>query len=229
MFRHIVLAVRRRVRPRPLTRAPRPFVPAPCPHPWARGHHSRAPEPAILPAALQGTWGALGLSRKSCLMYKDLRFASLPELVKEFADSYGRCGHQLVKVYVGLPLPQAAAHSSAPIQWRVCKVRVDSFPWEEASAVLQRWSRAAMGCLEAYQRTGAAARPRPRPAPRSPPAVAPPRARAAGALPRGEFTLSRRRGLADGERPGSRPAPPRRRVASRASPIRQRAAVRNGE
>ncbi len=45
-----------------------------------------------------GRYGALGLSRRSELMYKPLRFSSLAELVGDFRAGYEHWWHQLLKV-----------------------------------------------------------------------------------------------------------------------------------
>lgn len=49
-----------------------------------------------------GRYGALGLSRRSELMYKPLRFSSLAELVGDFKAGYERWWHQLLKVSSGV-------------------------------------------------------------------------------------------------------------------------------
>jgi hypothetical protein len=63
-------------------------------------------------------WGAIGISRRSQLMWKELRYNSLSELVQEFSRSYSDCWHELLSVRIGFPFPHSAA-SSAPIKWSV--------------------------------------------------------------------------------------------------------------
>ena len=46
----------------------------------------------------QGKFGALGLSRRSSLMYKSLEFSSLHSLVEDYKQAYSNCGHTLLKV-----------------------------------------------------------------------------------------------------------------------------------
>jgi len=72
-------------------------------------------------------WGSLGISRRKALATKDCDFASLSTLVLDFQLSYKACGHELVKLYVGLPFPPGL-HSVDPIKWRVLKqvLNVDS-------------------------------------------------------------------------------------------------------
>lgn len=66
----------------------------------------------------QNKWGALGLSRSDKLMYKDLKFHSLSELVQDFCREFENLCHSVVKVYVGFPFSHDI-HSSEKVEWRV--------------------------------------------------------------------------------------------------------------
>ncbi len=46
-------------------------------------------------------WGALGISRRQELMYKDLVFDSLSDLVLDFKLSYEKWWHKLKKARIG--------------------------------------------------------------------------------------------------------------------------------
>ena len=46
----------------------------------------------------KGKFGALGLSRRSSLMFKRLEYSSLHSLVEEYKRAYLNCGHTLLKV-----------------------------------------------------------------------------------------------------------------------------------
>ena len=85
-------------------------------------------------------WGALGISRRTCLQNKELRFASLSALVEDYSKAYAKCGHALVRVYAGLPLAHDV-HSAAAIRWRVFRVSLRGSPWADAAA-----------CIDAYVR-----------------------------------------------------------------------------
>lgn len=42
----------------------------------------------VLAVRHEGKWGAMGLSRRSCLMKKPIEFESLTDLIRNFDDSY---------------------------------------------------------------------------------------------------------------------------------------------
>lgn len=98
-------------------------------------------------------WGALGISRKSSLQYKQLKFDSLSSLVAEFRRSYEDCSHALVKVYVGLPMPHNL-YSMEPVKWRVLKLSiVDGFA-SQNNEKLDRYAKDAGWLREHYGRCG---------------------------------------------------------------------------
>ena len=103
----------------------------------------------------EGRWGALGISRRSCLQDKPPVHRSLSDLVLEYALAYRDCGHVLRKVYVGLPLPQGPPNHAA-LQWRAAALRLpaDLFPpAEEALGAHSRvaWSHRVQPALDAFQ------------------------------------------------------------------------------
>jgi hypothetical protein len=77
-------------------------------------------------------WGCLGISRRSCLMYKPLVFNSLYELISDMRFCYEKCFHHLLTAYVGLPVPHctqselagASSHKDKVIKWRALKIRL---------------------------------------------------------------------------------------------------------
>jgi hypothetical protein len=82
-------------------------------------------------------WGSLGISRCESLMFKDLTFKSLADLVNDFKSSYEAVLHDVLKVYVGAPF----CHDSAdPVQWRALKLRMDR-PWAEVVESLDSFSK----------------------------------------------------------------------------------------
>lgn len=62
-------------------------------------------------------FGALGLSRRDDLMYKELQYDTLAELMLDFKMSYEKWWHQLLKIRVGLPADQNPTYSG-PVCWR---------------------------------------------------------------------------------------------------------------
>ena len=99
-------------------------------------------------------WGALGISRRKTLQGKEVRHESLAALVDDYRRSYESCGHELVKVYVGLPLP-CSVHSMEPVKWRVLKLRLDEGkPWADAAGALDRYVKDSGWIKDYHARTG---------------------------------------------------------------------------
>lgn len=63
-------------------------------------------------------WGALGLSRSEKLMFKELKYASLSELIQDICHEFELLFHSVLKVYVGFPFSHDI-HSSEKVEWRV--------------------------------------------------------------------------------------------------------------
>ena len=72
---------------------------------------------------INGKWGALGISRRDCLMYKPVLYSSLADLIEEFRISYNSVFHHLLVVYLGLPLPHSF-QLDTPITWRHVKLKI---------------------------------------------------------------------------------------------------------
>lgn len=98
-------------------------------------------------------WGALGISRRTALQQKDVKFESLSALVAEYRKSYKSCSHDLHKAYVGLPLPHNV-HSSEPIRWRVLKLSLKEANWADNSRSLDKYAKDARWIREYFVRTG---------------------------------------------------------------------------
>jgi hypothetical protein len=71
----------------------------------------------VLVVRYNQTYGALGLSRKKSLMFKDLEYASLFDLVMDFKNSYEENGHMLCKVKLGKVIPKDVA-SNEPMPFK---------------------------------------------------------------------------------------------------------------
>ena len=78
----------------------------------------------VLAIRQNGKWGSLGISRRSTLMNKPIKFDTLYQLVKEFESSYEEVYHRLLTVYIGLPMPHDKKNSDRPIKWRAAKIRI---------------------------------------------------------------------------------------------------------
>lgn len=86
----------------------------------------------IMAVGNQGKWGALGLSRKSTLMYKDLDYKSLSALILDYKSSYEECGHSIDHVGLGLPFAHEI-HSMLPIHWRALMLRTNNANWTKVT------------------------------------------------------------------------------------------------
>ena len=83
-----------------------------------------------------GKYGAIGLSRKSDLMYKDLKFDSLSELLVEYKSAYEKLWQQVLKIWVGLPAP-SDEFSYSPICWRYFCFKGSVSAWSEMTKNLE--------------------------------------------------------------------------------------------
>lgn len=102
-----------------------------------RGQHHRH---IVLGVRHAGRYGALGLSRRSTLMYKPLTYDSLGTLMADFEEAYAAVGHSVVRVRVGRAVPHDP-HSSAPIDWRALVLHPSQFLPEERRRVFDRFAR----------------------------------------------------------------------------------------
>ena len=84
-----------------------------------------------------GCWGALGLSRRKELMYKELKFASFADLMREYKERYEQWWHKVLKIWVGLPCSHDA-FDGAPICWRYCKVKLPNREWDDVAVELNK-------------------------------------------------------------------------------------------
>jgi hypothetical protein len=97
-------------------------------------------------------WGAIGLSRAKSLMYKQLKYTSLSNLLLDFKKSYEKEHHELINIYVGLPFGRDE-FNQIPIQWRVLKIKVNDLPWETIENVLNIFTTNANKYLTSYTTT----------------------------------------------------------------------------
>jgi hypothetical protein len=77
----------------------------------------------ILATQFAGYWGALGISRRDCLMNKPLGYHSLWQLIEEYERSYQSVDHELLAAYCGNPLPHNLDVGS-PLVWKALKLRI---------------------------------------------------------------------------------------------------------
>eukprot|EP00735_Rhodelphis_limneticus_P014069 TRINITY_DN8052_c0_g1::TRINITY_DN8052_c0_g1_i1::g.20159::m.20159 TRINITY_DN8052_c0_g1::TRINITY_DN8052_c0_g1_i1::g.20159 ORF type:complete len:317 (+),score=19.01,sp/Q86V25/VASH2_HUMAN/38.86/7e-49,Vasohibin/PF14822.1/1.1e-67 TRINITY_DN8052_c0_g1_i1:152-1102(+) len=68
-----------------------------------------------------GKFGALGISRRKDLMFKDLIFNNLGDLVSDFCTSYSRWFHKVLRVRIGLPVSHEPSTNSQ-VYWRCLRL-----------------------------------------------------------------------------------------------------------
>ena len=79
----------------------------------------------ILAVKHNSKWGAVGLSRRRELYFKEMVYDSLAELFYEFKRSYERVFHTLKRVKVGLPMTHDAL-AGEPVCWSYLTTRCDA-------------------------------------------------------------------------------------------------------
>lgn len=94
----------------------------------------------VLAIHYRGKWGALGTSRRSCLMDKALEYDSLWDLIMDFSLSYESVFHRLLSVYVGLPMPHDL-HLDQPLTWKAIKLRMEKTEEESNKIEIQKYLR----------------------------------------------------------------------------------------
>ena len=71
-----------------------------------------------------GNYGALGISRRKELAFRDVVHPTVSSALTSFRDAYAKLWHAVVKVRVGLPVGHDDAASDAKVCWRHCCVSI---------------------------------------------------------------------------------------------------------
>lgn len=98
-------------------------------------------------------WGAMGISRRKTLMFKEMKYPTLGKLMKAFKDSYEGSWHKLLKVYVGLPFSYEEK-DTARLHWRVLRCVLGDRSWSEAEKLFDRYAKECVGIYEYHSYTG---------------------------------------------------------------------------
>jgi tubulinyl-Tyr carboxypeptidase len=107
----------------------------------------------VLALRYDNKWGAIGLSRRSNLMFKDIAYPSLCDLIQEYKASYAACGHRLIKIYIGLPFSHDI-HCDMAILWRVFKHTTYDCDFEELRIKLDSFTSNMLKTFEFFRREG---------------------------------------------------------------------------
>lgn len=93
----------------------------------------------VMAVKANGKWGAVGLSRRSCLMYKPLSFNSLFALIMDFKSSYNSVLHSMDAVYLGLPLPRDFSLVDRKVTWKHLKINIRLNNLDKVEQTLQQY------------------------------------------------------------------------------------------
>jgi len=79
----------------------------------------------------QGSWGALGISRRKSLAGAPLVYPSLSALVQYFIKGYKKCFHTVRRVRLGVPVPHDMG-SSEVLNWKAVtfEIKADDSIWQ---------------------------------------------------------------------------------------------------
>lgn len=97
----------------------------------------------VLGIRYRNHFGAVGLSRRSDLMWREMRYESLSDLIRSFKDAYERNWHRLLKIKLGLPVSHDAT-SNEEIVWKYLTLNTCSgsqMDWDEVTRLLERFGR----------------------------------------------------------------------------------------
>lgn len=123
----------------------------------------------VLALRSENKWGAIGISRRTNLMYKEIEYNSLYDLIIEYKKSYAACGHRLVKIYIGLPFSHDV-FCDMPIKWRVLKHPTYESDLPDLRIKLDIFSSNMLKMFEFFRREGMLP-PDPKKKERIPPAI----------------------------------------------------------
>jgi hypothetical protein len=82
-------------------------------------------------------FGALGISRRIGLAYKELKYKTLTDLLNSFIEFYSNYLHRVKRIKIGLPISNEN-RSFAPIVWNGCSIVVNCEEW---SRLVEKYSR----------------------------------------------------------------------------------------
>lgn len=104
----------------------------------------------VLGVHADGKYGALGLSRRSDLMYRPLEYSSLGAFVDSYALAYSGHNHRLLRVKLGLPIPHQP-HPFQPVPWKGITIRLGLPKFsDQLKRTFNRYSRIITGQGDPY-------------------------------------------------------------------------------
>eukprot|EP00116_Pleurobrachia_bachei_P001375 sb/3461637/ len=98
----------------------------------------------VLGVYYNGRFGALGLSRRNTLMYKEMRFKTLLDLLNHYISSYRDCCHTVDRIKLGLPVSHDK-QSMESILWKYMVIRPGRVSNKEFNQQCDTFSRQLRG------------------------------------------------------------------------------------
>ncbi len=87
-----------------------------------------------------GLFGAIGLSRREELGYKELKFTSLSSLIRDYIDSYASYLHKVKRIKLGKPIVDSN-RSFESIPWNGCTITINSSNFNEWPKLVDKHAR----------------------------------------------------------------------------------------
>uniref|UniRef100_A0A061SBR0 Vasohibin-2-like isoform x5 n=1 Tax=Tetraselmis sp. GSL018 TaxID=582737 RepID=A0A061SBR0_9CHLO len=100
-----------------------------------------------------GAWGALGISRRPDLMFKELSHETLSALITDYKDAYEKWGHKLLRVRVGLPA-EHSVYFTGRINWCYTSATPRTRPWAKCCAAFEAHAAKMRRDLEKWRALG---------------------------------------------------------------------------
>jgi hypothetical protein len=98
-------------------------------------------------------WGALGISRVESLMYKELRFDHLSDMILDYIRAYEAIGHDVENVFLGLPFHHDL-NAMSRIEWIALVVPMSKkVAWERKAHVFDQHAKEMCALEDFYQHT----------------------------------------------------------------------------
>ncbi len=89
---------------------------------------------------LLGLFGAIGLSRREELGYKELKYTSLSSLIRDYIDSYATYLHKVKRIKLGKPIVDSN-RSFESIPWNGCTITINSSNYNEWPKLVDKHAR----------------------------------------------------------------------------------------
>lgn len=97
-------------------------------------------------------FGAMGLSRRSTLDYRELKYDSLSDLILSYKAAYEEVGHKIKKMTVGLPM--AREKTNEKVHWHFLAISVyKKVDWDAAMTTVNSYMKNILVLEESVRRT----------------------------------------------------------------------------